>query len=245
MDDHLGALVQLRAYLAQERLPANTRLPPERQLCDIIGASRGALRKALAVLEAEGSIWRHVGKGTFVGAPPGTEHYNLVEAAQRTNPAEVMRARIALEPILAGEAALNTRPADIEAMRDCLRRCRTAATWRQYEAGDNRLHKLIADGAHNEVLSAVYDVLAGIRRTVVWGRLRQDGPRPPADHHSFAEHEVIVTAIAERDRLAATSAMQRHLRSVERHLFLEVLSGDLAAATPRWRTMTDEEGATP
>lgn len=244
MDDHLGALVQLRAYLAQEQLPANTRLPPERQLCEIIGASRGELRKALAVLEAEGSIWRHVGKGTFVGAPPSLEHYNLVEAAQRTNPAEVMRARIAIEPILAGEAALNTKPADIEAMRDCLARSRTAATWRQYEACDNRLHKLIAEGAHNEVLSAVYDVLAGIRRTVVWGRLRRDGPRPPADHHSFAEHEVIVAAIAERDRLAAMAAMQSHLRSVERYLFLEALAGEPAVRAPG-RATTPEEGTAP
>ncbi len=44
-----GALTQLRAWLAQRDLPANTRLPAERELCELLGVSRGELRKALAV----------------------------------------------------------------------------------------------------------------------------------------------------------------------------------------------------
>src|SRR3546814_6411843 len=70
MDQGQGALTQMRAYLAQRDLPANSRLPPERELCDILGVSRGELRKALAVMESNGELWRHVGKGTFIGARP-------------------------------------------------------------------------------------------------------------------------------------------------------------------------------
>ena len=46
-----GALTQLRAWLAQRDFSENGRLPPERQLIDILGVSRGDLRKALAALE--------------------------------------------------------------------------------------------------------------------------------------------------------------------------------------------------
>src|SRR3546814_18774695 len=70
MDQGQGALTQLRAYLAQRDLPANSRLPPERELCDILGVSRGELRKALAAMESNGELWRPVGKGTFIGARP-------------------------------------------------------------------------------------------------------------------------------------------------------------------------------
>ena len=35
-----------------------------------IGIGRRALRRALEVLEAEGRIWRHQGKGTFLGPRP-------------------------------------------------------------------------------------------------------------------------------------------------------------------------------
>ena len=39
--DGRGALTQLRAYLAQSDLPGNTKLPPERELVEILGVSRG------------------------------------------------------------------------------------------------------------------------------------------------------------------------------------------------------------
>ena len=62
-----GALIQLRAWLAQRDLPEDGRLPPERELIEILGVTRGELRKALAALENNGELWRHVGKGTFRG----------------------------------------------------------------------------------------------------------------------------------------------------------------------------------
>ncbi|TIW47875.1 MAG: GntR family transcriptional regulator, partial [Mesorhizobium sp.] len=62
-----AALVQLQAYLAQMDHAGETRLPAERELSESLGVSRGDLRKALAVLEKDGRIWRHVGRGTFVG----------------------------------------------------------------------------------------------------------------------------------------------------------------------------------
>ncbi|GGK20438.1 FadR/GntR family transcriptional regulator [Salinarimonas ramus] len=214
----LGALIQLRAYLSQQNLAPNARLPPERELCDLIGASRGELRKALAVLEGEGVIWRHVGKGTFVSGGLPFETFNLTDVVRRSNPREVMSARIAFEPVLAGEAALAATQSDLDAMRACVAGSRAAETWRQYETCDNQFHKAVADAAHNGVLGALFDVLASVRRAVVWGRLRPERARPPVDHHSFAEHDAIVAAIAERDAAAAAQAMFVHLSSVERNL---------------------------
>jgi DNA-binding FadR family transcriptional regulator len=53
---------------------------------------------------------------------------------------------------------------------------------------------------------------------VTWGRLRKSPARPPADHHSFAEHDRIIAAIAARDLDEAESAMRAHLESVARNL---------------------------
>ena len=88
-------------------------------------------------------------------------------------------------------------------------------TWRQYESWDNRFHRAIAQAAHNALLLAVFDTVNAVRRTVVWGRLRDDDPHPPADHHSFAEHAAIVAAIEERDLAAAANRMRLHLRQVQ------------------------------
>lgn len=213
-----GALVQLRAYLAKEDLPPGSRLPPERELSEFLGVTRGDLRKAIALLEAEGQVWRHVGKGTFLGPKPIDTVVNLQGVDQRTNPAEVMRARILMETALAREAALNANRADIEAMQRCLKASRTAKSWRQYETSDNQLHQLIAEATHNSLLIALYDALNAVRRTIAWGRMRSSQGGPPADHHSFADHEAIVEAISERDIAGAERAMLKHLSVVEQKL---------------------------
>ena len=213
-----SALVQLRAYLAQREFSTNARLPPERELTGIIGVSRGDLRKALATLEDQGELWRHVGKGTFVGARPVAEVDSIAAIANQTSPAEVMRARLVIEPELAREAALHATADDIRTMRLCAASGRRAESWRQYENWDNRLHRAIAEAAKNALLLAVFDTINAVRRTVVWGRLRNEQLLPPADHHSFADHDTIIDAIEDRNLGAAATRMRVHLQHVQVNL---------------------------
>ncbi|MEJ1994692.1 MAG: FCD domain-containing protein [Limibacillus sp.] len=215
MDEGQGALTQLRAFLAQHDLKRDTKLPPERELCETQGVSRAELRKALAVLEQEKMVWRHVGKGTFIGARPQSELAKISEVAQHSNPAQVMRARLLIEPEIAAEAALHATSGDLLEMRVCLERSRETKSWRQYETWDNRLHRTIAEATHNTLLVALFDHLNAVRRAVVWGRLREGPSSPPANHHSFDEHDAIVSAIEERDSASAQTLMRKHLTKVE------------------------------
>jgi DNA-binding FadR family transcriptional regulator len=217
MNEEQGALTQLKAYLAQRGEPREGRLPPERQLCDTLGVSRSELRKALLVLERNGVLWRHVGKGTFLGARPVEEYSSIAAIAGKSNPRQVMHARLVIEPRLAQEAAMAANAHNIAEMHHSLKASRLAETWRQYENWDNRLHRTIAEATQNTVLLALFDTLNAVRRAVVWGRLRSTAARPPADHHSFAEHDAVVRAIEERDAPAAADSMKRHLLSVEQH----------------------------
>jgi DNA-binding FadR family transcriptional regulator len=216
--DYAAALTQLRAFVAQKEMESNTRLPSERELCESLGVSRGELRKALAILESEGQVWRHVGKGTFVGQRPLEDIGDVTALTSQTNPSEVMRARLLIEPAISREAALNATSTDILEMRLCLVRAREAHTWRQYENWDNRFHRSIVQGARNNLLVGLFDTLNAVRRAVVWGRLRPNNNAPEPTHHSFAEHDAIVAAIETRDIEKAGSAMQTHLMSVERKL---------------------------
>ena len=214
-----GALIQLRAYLAQQELPENSRLPPERELGRILGLTRGDLRKAMAVLESEGEIWRHVGKGTFTGSRPTDELFSIARLAAQSSPPEVMRTRALIEPLIAREAALNATADNIKAMRRCLRRTRQARTWRQYEHWTNTLHRTIAQSTRNTLLLAMFDTLITVRRAVLWGRLRPTKDKPATDHRSHAEHEAVIDAIEQRDPRAAAECMSEHLGMVHERLF--------------------------
>lgn len=209
-------LEELRQMLETGDYPLNSRLPPERDLCGKLGVKRAVLRKALARLEADGHIWRHVGKGTFVGSPPSGLLDDMSSIASRTNPAEVMQARLTVEPELARLAALNATAAEIAEMRRCIKGTRQAREWRTYEMWDNRLHREVARASGNVCLLAVFDMLNSVRRAVAWKRLRKH--EVTHNHHSFCEHDALVDVIEERDTEAAAALMRDHLRAVRRDL---------------------------
>jgi DNA-binding FadR family transcriptional regulator len=215
-----AALAQLRAYIANRAFKPGERLPPERVLCVELGLKRTDLRKALGTLEQENRLWRHVGKGTFLTtrknpSPPS----DFDKLAHRVGPADVMRARSALEPAIARAAALYASAAAIAKLRQNLERTRQASTWREYEALDNEFHRQIAEATGSTTLVALFDQLNTLRRMVSWGRATRTGTRPPPDHASFAEHDRIVDDIGDRNPDAAQAAMRVHLRSVENRLF--------------------------
>ncbi|MFW5681328.1 MAG: FadR/GntR family transcriptional regulator [Pseudomonadota bacterium] len=216
-----AALAQLRAYIAEGGFGPGDRLPPERALGAELGLRRSELRRALELMEREGTLWRHVGKGTFLSAQSDQSGGNeLAALAKRTPPADVMRARGALEPAIARLAASHASAADVQSMRETAARSRRTTSWREYEALDNELHRQIAEAAGSLALLALFDQLNTLRRMVAWGRQSRNGAAPAADHPSFGQHDRLIEAIAGCDGEAAFAAMRDHLRSVEERFVL-------------------------
>jgi len=215
-----AAAERLRALIAAGDYGPGGRLPSERRLIEAMGLRRTVLRKALDALEREGAIWRHVGRGTFV-ARGGDGRDAVMDLARRTTPVKMMRARLAIEPAIAREAAINASADALARMRVAMQRAHAAASWRDYEIQDDAFHRSLAEASDNLPLLAIFDQLNGIRRAVAWGNVERHSLRPPVDHASFAEHERIAEAIGARDPDAALAAMRVHLRSVAGRLFGE------------------------
>ena len=213
----------LRQLIAQKGFNHNDRLPSERALCKEFGVTRGDLRKALRLLEEDGLIWRHVGRGTFIGARPVLNLADVNYLGELASPAQVIVARLAIEPELARLAALHGSRADFDDIAGWSRRCRTAPDWRSYEAADNNLHHAVARATHNKLLVYLFDTLNVVRRSTVWGQ-RRISPLPPRDHFAFDQHDILVQAIAARDAEQAAAHMRNHLLSV-RDRVLPALSG--------------------
>lgn len=220
--EQADAVNALRALITEGGYVPGDRLPPERELIVNLSMTRNTLRKALDSLERDGSIWRHVGKGTFVAA-----HHNgaglgsLAELSQQVSPVQLMRARLSLEPAIAREAALNASEEAVIRLKLARDRCIDAATWEDYEAQDDGLHRAVAEATDNVLLLSLFDHLNQVRRAVAWNTVIRKSKRPARDHTSFAEHDALLGAIEARDPTAAHSAMRTHLGSVSARLFGE------------------------
>ncbi len=221
--EETDAISALRRLISEGQYEAGDRLPSERDLIRELGISRNTLRKALGDLERAGMIWRHVGKGTFVTSPEVSQTPDrLAFLGRQLTPVKIMRARLAIEPAIAKEAAINASGEALSKMYLALDRERAASSWKMYEEQDDEFHRAIASGSDNLLLLSIFDELNAVRRSVAWGKVTRTSEKPSNDHTSFAEHEAIAEAIAARKPSDAYDLMHQHLRSVSARLFEEI-----------------------
>src|SRR5437763_6274446 len=65
---------QMRAFIDSGRLEPGAKLPPTRELAGHLGLNRATISAAYELLEADGLISGHVGRGSFVTSPAGTRN---------------------------------------------------------------------------------------------------------------------------------------------------------------------------
>lgn len=223
----ITALRALRDRLEQLLTTHQRRLPPERQLASELGIGRNTVRRALAILERDGLIVRHVGRGTFITSGGGLALPQLhaltlqgalaIDASQGLSPRELLEVRYALEPAIAELAASCARPADILEMQECLRQREAASHLDAYERWDYALHMCIAKTTRNAMLIELLELVNRLRRTANWRQFRRASIHPGERRPSNEQHLAIVEAIARADPAAAFTAMRQHLRAVSGH----------------------------
>ena len=192
------------------------RLPTERELAKRFALPRNAVRKSLMQLEAEGSISRHVGRGTFLVDRAGAD---ADPAAIHISPAELMEARLRFEPAIAELIVTNATAADFDRMETCLAKAERASTLDEFELWDAALHQAMASASHNRFMVRILDIVTAIRQQSEWGKLKDRIVTPERRLKYQEEHRVIVTALKDRDDAGAKKAIVAHLQHARRNLF--------------------------
>ncbi len=83
------ALERLLRLLETGEYPPGSRLPPERELCELCGVSRMTLRRALVHLGEVGRVESQQGSGTFVTCPSAESNHRDIALMYTTNDAAV------------------------------------------------------------------------------------------------------------------------------------------------------------
>ncbi len=201
----------LMALISSE-LPANGRLPTERDLADRFQTSRRLVRQGLDQLEIEGLVWRKQGSGTYAGQPSDPTGDLAARIAGETDPMQVMEARLCIEPELAALCAVRMTTGEVARLRLLASR-QVAADAQTIELWDGALHRLIAQCARNRPLLTAFSMLDSIRSNPDWVALRARVRTRSSVVVSQNEHAVLIDAIAARNPDAARQAMHDHLMS--------------------------------
>ena len=200
------------------------RLPTERELAHALKLSRTTIRNAMALLESEGVVSREVGRGTFLRRDPhvalGTEvpPSPTPSVVGNVSPADVMSARLLIEPAALAATVENATASDFEEIERCLVGGDDATDFDEFERWDLALHHAFVHASHNPLIENMYHFIAEARLSVTWGSLKRRSDSPERRALYRKQHREIAQALANRDGRAAREAMLRHLDAVESNL---------------------------
>jgi len=226
---------QILRFIAEREMSPGDRMPTEKDLATLIGASRTMVREAVKILSATGRVSAQKGRGLYVadgegvlGAtqfggffiPTNLDHIFMLFEFRRIQ--EIAASRL---------AAVQASPTELRAIEAAVQTCRhgyETGDNAQFEAGDDTFHLGVAAASHNFFLIAAVREARRLQRqaTVI-------GIRGVGGHAAEAveEHDAIYRAIRDGQPEVAADATVVHLdntlkdyrREIQRRVFGENL----------------------
>jgi DNA-binding FadR family transcriptional regulator len=195
---------------------AGQRLPTERALSEQYGLSRSTVRRLLLELKRRRLITQTVGSGTYVSehVQEALAEMTPLTGAAAVSPAELMSARLVLEPALIEMAIGNATAADFARMDECNHHAEAATTLEAFEKWDAALHDAIAQAAHNGFITGVFHLMTEVRSQGEWGVMKRRSATPERRVEYQAQHRALVAALKDRDVERARALCIAHLLHV-------------------------------
>lgn len=210
--EEVARLIQNHIF---EHLKPGDVLPPERELAQKLGVSRGSVRDAIRSLELIGQLEPQQGRGTVVCDPSADALVGPLAAVimqKRKLVGELLDVRKIIEPPLARRAARHATAAQIAEMEQILERQSDKVRRGEMTIEeDNEFHYRIALAADNSVILRILDVLMDMLRETRQQSLQTRG----RSQKSLAGHRQILAAFKRHDPRASGSAMRQHLEEIE------------------------------
>ncbi|MFP3154862.1 FadR family transcriptional regulator [Lachnospiraceae bacterium ZAX-1] len=211
----------IRQEIRQGSLRRGERLPPERELAELIGVSRNSVREALRTLSLMGFISSVQGAGNFVTCDFEknlTETLNMMLLLGETNALQLSQLRRALESETVRLAVGRIMPKQIEKLGELARKMREEPNREKSVQYDQEFHSILCIASGNKLIQSLFDAMLSTINNFISTmhmRIMQDPIQREALHTA---HTKLVEALCERDEKKAMSAIFEHFEVVDNSL---------------------------
>jgi GntR family transcriptional regulator, transcriptional repressor for pyruvate dehydrogenase complex len=222
------AIGHIQDLIAHGALTPGSRLPPEQQLCAMLGCSRSTTREAVRALVMARVLDVRRGDGTYVTSlEPGLLLEGLGFAAdlmQDESLLELFEIRMLLEPAATAKAAekiSDDRLDELAAILEQMHRCTDDdSVLVQHDA---RFHELVAQSAGNRTLASL---LGNMSSRTMQARLWHGAREAGAAVATVSQHTEILNALQARDSKMAHAAAALHVGKTQAWFQQIVEAGD-------------------
>ncbi|MGU0171264.1 Uxu operon transcriptional regulator [Escherichia coli] len=208
------------------KMPYNPgeRLPPEREIAEMLDVTRTVVREVLIMLEIKGLVEVRRGAGIYVLDSSGSHNTDSPDAnvCNDAGPFELLQARQLLESNIAEFAALQATREDIVKMRQALQleeRELASSAPGSSESGDMQFHLAIAEATHNSMLVELFRQSCSGGNNPMWIQLHSHLDDSLYRKEWLGDHKQILAALIKKDARAAKLAMWQHLENVKQRLW--------------------------
>ncbi len=200
-------------------LTAGQRLPPERELADLLGVSRPTLRESVRALIALNILESRHGHGTYVTSLDPellSEPVDFILELHARGMSHLVEARQIIEPALARLATERITPEQLEKL-EALLGSRVSADdadppdWAASAEIDLEFHRLLAEASGNRVLSTFLNSIKALARATRAQSQQHFRNDPGVGARDLRE---ILTAVQAGDATAAEEAMRKHMNRI-------------------------------
>ncbi|MCP1119259.1 FadR/GntR family transcriptional regulator [Robbsia andropogonis] len=205
-----GQIVQdIGTDIVSGKLKPGERLPPEPLLCETYGVSRPVLREATRVLVAKGLVVSKPRVGSVVRdsedwhlLDPDVLFWTLNSMPETDFFRSLLTVRRIIEPAAAALAATSADENDIRRIETAFSEMASANTPDGLLEPDLAFHRAIMAATHNRMLAHIGNMLS----LALSESIKLTSRHPNTHALSLPRHKAILTAIQNRDPLAARQA---------------------------------------
>lgn len=216
VSDRVGE--QLEKMIIYGTFQAEEKLPSVRELCELFGVGRSAVRDAITVLKGKGFVDVKQGDGTYVCGFDSTKLFKQTNIPVDTKDlTELFQVRKIMETGMVEIAAKTRNNSDISKMKETL----SLTNVNGWEA-DYQFHKLIAVATGNVIFIQLSEFISDSMKQTMIDFYRYIENQEQTILKINQQHEQLVSFIELGNALAAKEMMTEHLLFVE-DLFLQSL----------------------
>ncbi len=219
---------QLVELIEIMKLLPGDKLPPERQLAEMLSVSRPSLREALHILQAQGLVQIKHGQGSYVQEPLVAQELRASMMSTTHGLNELFDAREVLEVPASKWAASKATKEDIRLLRTTLNQIDTATSsdpidYDQLQILDAKFHLTIVGIAGNRFINQTLNVLQDVMQMSMETTLKVSG----RSEISRLEHNQILEAIEAGDGDLAARLTLKHINGARKTAIEETKNREL------------------
>ncbi len=221
---------QIRKAIFEKQLSLGDRLPSEKQLTTIFGASRTTVREALRLLEISGLIIVKPGQegGSFISQPDITRLQSMVLDLIKTKNLKMehfTQARMILEPNVIEIIANSLTEEEMELLEQNVKNAEDALEEKDPQILYNNMmfHQILVECTKNPIIIMIFNLLA--HSITAYSKMAR--PTKEVGHRIVLAHRQILEGLKEGKVKLVQKLMIDHLIDIGRRIKADMSSRDI------------------